>query len=387
MANLLLDPNLWDDAWPYTTPPPAMWNGSAYAVSEPDINSVTFDLAYIPAAPAPAPGDTFAGTITVSQKAGDTTPFVLCLLDQGDFSTIDSLALTPGVPTAFEFNAVAGSMLALASTATPGGAGPSFYYGLNATIAPTDVVADDSHNCECESDAENNETRGELRARLMSLLGYGAQAASPPPGMADLLNNFLDQAQRLLYRRLTQFGWIRFYRWPLVGGVYLYDLPDNVDACDRKLDPRKMKWVGIHKDGIWRELVQGIDPSLYSHDVTAQWPTRYEVRQCIEVWPKPQDDGGYLVIKGAFGLQRFTEDTDKTTVNSDLVFLQALANAKAHYRKPDARLIQDQAEVMLRGIVAGEHMTARYIPGRGRRTADPAFVYDWPQAIPPFGGL
>ena len=244
----------------------------------------------------------------------------------------------------------------------------------------------DPHNCECESDAENNETRGELRARLMSLLGYGAQAASPPPGMAELLNNFLDQAQRLLYRRLTQFGWIRFYRWPLVGGVYLYDLPDNVDACDRKLDPRKMKWVGIHKDGIWRELVQGIDPSLYSHDVTAQWPTRYEVRQCIEVWPKPQDDGGYLVIKGAFGLQRFTEDTDKTTVNSDLVFLQALANAKAHYRKPDARLIQDQAEVMLRGIVAGEHMTARYIPGRGRRTADPAFVYDWPQAIPPFGG-
>ena len=68
------------------------------------------------------------------------------------------------------------------------------------------------------------------------------------------------------------------------------------------------------------------------------------------------------------------------------MFLQALANAKAHYRKPDARLIQDQAEVMLRGIVAGEHMTARYIPGRGRRTADPAFVYDWPQAIPPFGG-
>lgn len=374
MANLLSNHAGWTFDFPIE------WDGSAFSGATDSWVSARVFGTYNEAS---ADGDTIAGTILLSTAYALSA--YLVLVDGG--IAIDSISIQSGVPTEFSFDvygAAPDSFQIIVGSEF--GNNAQYYYGLSVTITPSSAAYNDSHNCECESDAENNETRGELRARLMSLLGYGAQAASPPPGMADLLNNFLDQAQRLLYRRLTQFGWIRFYRWPLAGGVYLYDLPDNVDACDRKLDPRKMKWVGIHKDGIYRELVQGIDPSLYSHDVTAQWPTRYEVRQCIEVWPKPQDDGGYLVIKGAFGLQRFTEDTDKTTVNSDLVFLQALANAKAHYRKPDARLIQDQAEVMLRGIVAGEHMTARYIPGRGRRTADPAFVYDWPQAIPPFGG-
>ena len=378
----LLDPNnvRWDMVGTITLAPPRFLK--EWGTYESSFFSATSDPVSISA------GDTVEGVIArLGDNLFEPSLFLNLFFDS---SLVGSVEVSGSTSQSFSFSldGYAGSSGALQillsnTDSSFGGNYVAYFYGPGVEVTVNSAV---SYNCECESDAENNETRGELRARLMSLLGYGAQAASPPPGMADLLNNFLDQAQRLLYRRLTQFGWIRFYRWPLVGGVYLYDLPDNVDACDRKLDPRKMKWVGIHKDGIWRELVQGIDPSLYSHDVTAQWPTRYEVRQCIEVWPKPQDDGGYLVIKGAFGLQRFTEDTDKTTVNSDLVFLQALANAKAHYRKPDARLIQDQAEVMLRGIVAGEHMTARYIPGRGRRTADPAFVYDWPQAIPPFGG-
>ena len=242
----------------------------------------------------------------------------------------------------------------------------------------------DPHNCDCDTGTEGNETRATLRTRLLSMLGYGAQGSNPPPGMAELLNNFLDMAQRKLYTRLTEYGWVRFFNWPLVEGVYLFDVPDNIDGCPRKLNPRKIQWVGIHKDGIYRPLAQGIDPSLYSHDIMAQWPTRYEIRQCIEIWPKPSSDGGHLVIKGGFGLDPFNTDSSVTTVKSDLVFLQALADAKAHYRKPDAGNIQQQVEVMLSDIVAGGHMTARYIPGRGRSTADPGWAYDWPVATPPF---
>ena len=270
--------------------------------------------------------------------------------------------------------------------------GPSFSFGaqnssysmLLEVWSDSPVGYSDPHNCDCDTGTEGNETRATLRTRLLSMLGYGAQDSNPPPGMAELLNNFLDMAQRKLYTRLTEYGWVRFFNWPLVEGVYLFDVPDNIDGCPRKLNPRKIQWVGIHKDGIYRPLAQGIDPSLYSHDIMAQWPTRYEIRQCIEIWPKPSSDGGYLVIKGGFGLDPFNTDSSVTTVKSDLVFLQALADAKAHYRKPDAGNIQQQVEVMLSDIVAGGHMTARYIPGRGRSTADPGWAYDWPVATPPF---
>ena len=302
-----------------------------------------------------------------------------------DFINGDTAPYTQWVPNPLEIPAGLGVGLAYYNSQdSEENAQPNSYTLLVEVWVDEPPAQNDPHNCDCDTGTEGNETRATLRTRLLSMLGYGAQGSNPPPGMAELLNNFLDMAQRKLYTRLTEYGWVRFFNWPLVKDVYLFDVPDNIDGCPRKLNPRKIQWVGIHKDGIYRPLAQGIDPSLYSHDIMAQWPTRYEIRQCIEIWPKPSSDGGYLVIKGGFGLDPFNTDNSVTTVKSDLVFLQALADAKAHYRKPDAGNIQQQVEVMLSDIVAGGHMTARYIPGRGRSTADPGWAYDWPVATPPF---
>lgn len=242
-----------------------------------------------------------------------------------------------------------------------------------------DAPAGTSYNCECD-DENNNETLGELKNKMMHLLGWGATAANPPPGVAQMLTYWLQDAQAMLYRRFTQLRTERFFSWPLVQGVRMYDLPDNQEVCTKKLDPRKLTWVGIERDGVWVPLISSIPPELYSYNTTG-YPVRYEIRQCIEVWPTPDATLGNLIIKGHFGLEPFSEDDHKTTIDSLPVFQVALANAKAHYRQPDANNYIQQMEALIRDLTAGLHGTRRYIPGR-RVTEER--VYIEPRPTVPF---
>ena len=218
-------------------------------------------------------------------------------------------------------------------------------------------------NCSCDDGFYDNETLAELRISLLERLGYAAQAANPPPGMSALLDNFLRRGQQFLYRRYRALQTERIYRWTMTIGERFYGVRDNIDDCVKKLDAYKLSWVGVEDlNGAWLPLGKGIPPEFYTSVEYNGLPARYEVRQCIEVFPAP--DAAYtLRIKGHFGLMRFTEDTDPCTLDSELVFLWALANAKNHYRQPDAADVASQARTYLRELVAASHGTARYIPG------------------------
>lgn len=243
----------------------------------------------------------------------------------------------------------------------------------------------DAIQCAC-SDTTGHATLAELRARLMRRLGFGAQVANPPPGMADLLNDFLQSAQVLLYNRPNgELRTERWFSWPLTAGVVKYDYPDNDEqnapqSCPKTLNPHQVTWVGIERDGQWTALEQGIPPTLLSHAVTGR-PERYEFRQCIQLWPAPDVTAGNLVVKGRFQLEPFTADAHTTTIDSEAVFLLALANAKAHYRQPDGGSYISQLEVLIANKVAGSHGTARYLPGR---TTDADGVYVEPKPLVPF---
>jgi hypothetical protein len=241
------------------------------------------------------------------------------------------------------------------------------------------VAVTDTVNCECD-DTTNNRTLKSLRDDLMRRLGFGAQVDNPPPGMAEMLSGFLIEAQELLYRRYEVLRTERMFSWPLTQGVNLYDLPGNAEVCTKKLDPRKVTWVGAVRDGQWYPLRCGIPPELYSHDIEGR-PERYEIRQCIEIWPAPEATEGSLVIEGHFGLEAFAADADKVTVDDRAVFLLALANAKAHYRQSDANNYVGQLEVYIDNMVAGAHHTRRYVPGVPDR-AD--CVYVAPRPSVPF---
>ncbi|HHA2761850.1 TPA: hypothetical protein ACOEQU_000160 [Stenotrophomonas maltophilia] len=226
----------------------------------------------------------------------------------------------------------------------------------------------DGIQCACSS-SDDNETLGELRMSLMLRLGFAAQANNPPPGMKPLLNDILRRAQKTLFRRPTgEFRNERWFSWPLVAGQRLYDYPDNDEknapqSCPATLDPRKVTWVGRERDGVWSEMHEGINPRSYTTNELTGLPQRYEFRNCIEIYPAPDETLGNLVVKGYFGLNRFTNDDDKSTIDSEIVFLLALANAKQHYRQPDWQTYIQQMEVMIANLVAGTHATARYIPG------------------------
>ena len=108
--------------------------------------------------------------------------------------------------------------------------------------------------------------------------------------------------------------------------------------------------------------MQGIPPQLYTM-INKPWrPARYEIRQAIEVYPTP-DQTYWMWFKGHFGLQTFENDGDLTTLDAELVFLCALANAKAHYGQRDANDIAAQANDYRKELIAGTHQTASYIPG------------------------
>ncbi len=220
------------------------------------------------------------------------------------------------------------------------------------------------YNCACDDDYPRT-TLKQMRSRIATRLGFATQVAmgALPPGMAELLDDFIRNAQEMLYRRYPVFRLERFYAWKMQPGVRFYDFSGNEDACQKHMDPRMVTWVGVSQgDLCWRPLICGIDPVMYGSSGPGI-PSHYEVRQCIEVWPAPVDATWVLRIKGHFGLLPLDSEGDETTIDPEAIFLQALANAKAHYGQPDAGNYAAQATAYVRSLIAGSHHTRRYIPG------------------------
>jgi hypothetical protein len=205
-----------------------------------------------------------------------------------------------------------------------------------------------------------------LQTRMLIRLGFANQTATFPPGMAALLQEFLQGSQNYMYRRYSQLRTRHWFRWKVIPGQRFYGLLDNDESVlqNYALDPDKtIIYVGIQDNrNVWYPLTEGISPQLYTMIGKSWRPARYEIRNAIELYPAP-DQTYWLWVKGHFGLQSFSNPTDITTIDSELVYLNALANAKAHYGQPDANNIMAEANAMRGELCASTHKTARYIPG------------------------
>lgn len=223
-----------------------------------------------------------------------------------------------------------------------------------------------SYNCECTDNVVPTETLAALRTDILTELGFATQAANPPPGMTALVNSWLIRGQQFLYRRYSQLHTRRMFRWKVNPGQRFYSLKDNDEdvLCDFQMDPIKtIEWAGIQDSrNVWYPLVEGIPPQLYTM-IDKPWrPARYEIRQCIELYPAP-DQTYWLWMKAHFGLMTFASDDDFTTIDATLLFLHALSVAKAHYGKPDANNVQAMANAYRKELIAGTHGTNKYVPG------------------------
>ncbi len=210
------------------------------------------------------------------------------------------------------------------------------------------------------------DTLSSLRARILTRLGFANQAANPPPGMTALVNDFLQSGQKYLYRRYLQLHTKRRFRWKINPGQRFYSLRDNDENVLETVNmdyAKTVEWAGIQDSrNVWYPMIQGIPPQLFTM-ITKPWrPARYELRGAIEIYPTP-DQTYWLWMEGHFGLNAFTLDTQSTTIDSELVFLHSLANAKAHYGQPDANNVEAQANAYRAELIAGTHQTAHYVPG------------------------
>jgi hypothetical protein len=223
-----------------------------------------------------------------------------------------------------------------------------------------------NYNAACMDSVVPTATMSSLSVRMLIRLGFANQATNPPPGMLSLIQEFLSSAQTYLYKRYLQLHTKRFFRWKVNPGQRFYSIKDNDEdvLCNFTMDPLKsIEWAGIQDTrNVWYPLIQGIPPQLYTMIAKPWRPARYDIRQAIELYPMP-DQTYWLWVKGHFGLSSFLNPTDSTTLDAELVFLHALANAKAHYGQADANNIQAEANAYRLELIAGTHQTAHYLPG------------------------
>jgi hypothetical protein len=224
-----------------------------------------------------------------------------------------------------------------------------------------------NYNCDkLDFSGYPSQTLAQLQTRVLIDLGFATQSASPPPGMATYVQNKLLGTQNWLYRKYPALQTRRFFRWKIIPGQRFYSLKDNDDdiLSNYRLDPLKhIEWVGVQDTrNVWYPLIEGIPPQLYTM-ITKPWrPARYTIRQAIEIYPTP-DQTYWLWMRGHFGLLSFVNPTDTTTLDSELVYLYTLAQAKAHYGHADANNIAAMANSYRGELIAGTHKTAHYIPG------------------------
>lgn len=227
------------------------------------------------------------------------------------------------------------------------------------------------YNCDCDSSLVDETaavaTLGQLARRVLIRMGYATTADNPPPGKLTEIYDYLKQAQDFLYASVASARQSRYFRWPLVEGQRFYGFSQNDDDCPKKIDPGQVEWVGVSDGPVdseqWRELASGIDPHVYDAGVRTGWPTRFEFRECIEVWPAPDARGGYLRIKGAFGVQPFTLPGHSTSIDPELVFMLALANMRHDYDKPGADKYMKMVQTRIGDLNAQSHQLRRYMPG------------------------
>lgn len=186
-------------------------------------------------------------------------------------------------------------------------------------------------------------TLGEIRSDILIRLGFGGAGASAITN-SPLIDSFINDAQYQLY---NQFDWKELIKYSDVTtgvGQSLYDYPDDCNI-------ERVISVEVKETDTWYALKEGIIMDMRSHMENGR-PCRYERFSQMEIWP-PADLSTYtLRVWYVQALESLVADSDRVVIDSNLVFLHALTNAKLHYRQPDASVYSSQLETLLNRLRA-----------------------------------
>lgn len=206
-----------------------------------------------------------------------------------------------------------------------------------------------------------NKTLGEMMAELRVRLGFVAQGSASKNNDA-VMKSFLQEGHDFLYSELEPPARRKKTRIRLQANSFLYDFHNDIE--DEPINPGRVLsiWI-VESDNIRRPLTQGITEAQRTLDDIRQAPERYDtLNGQIELWPIPGQEYD-LVVEYIEDKPRFDRANDRPGVPDRLVFLYALAKAKAHYRHPDAGAQAGSLETMLRREKASQHENRRYFVG------------------------
>ena len=192
---------------------------------------------------------------------------------------------------------------------------------------------------------ERNRTLGELMTELRARLGFVAQGSASKSNDATI-KSFLQEAHEYVFGDLEPPAMRKKATIKLEAGSFLYDWHN--DEEDEPIDPGRVISVWVRtSDTIRTPLTQGITEHDRSLDDIREEPQKYDhLNGQIEVWPIP-DQPYDLLVEYIADKPRFDRANDRPGVPDRLVFLYALANAKAHYRHPDAQAAATAFQNML----------------------------------------
>lgn len=198
-------------------------------------------------------------------------------------------------------------------------------------------------------------TLGELRTELRARLGFAASGASAGASNA-IIDSFLRSSQAHVYELQDWKKLVGFEDKTIGLGQNVLDYPAAANPERLFRPPESASPVWVQFSGKWMPVLEGFGADHWDSMDDASYPTRYERYDQLTFWPKA--NATYTVrIWFLRKLGAFTNDNDRATVDDNLVFLHALASAKAHYRQPDAGLYVEQWTAMqakLRGHSIGQ---------------------------------
>ena len=177
----------------------------------------------------------------------------------------------------------------------------------------------------------------ELRKRLAIRLGFGAQA-NTITNQIPIFDDFLQSAQTYLCRSVKWRHLQCLHIDDLGVGQRVLDLPDGcgIDGVRRVLVLDGVEWREI-KAGLPMDAGETGCPIRYEFSANADGVGQ------LHFYPVPNDIVPVGIEYYAVP-SRFTANDDRASIPDDLIFLHALANAKAHYRQPDAQAASGQLE-------------------------------------------
>lgn len=214
------------------------------------------------------------------------------------------------------------------------------------------------------------QTLGEIRSQIQTRLGFG-MAGNAQIVNSVLIDDFIRGAQEALY---LEFDWIElksvYERQTGVNQQY-YDYPPDCNV-------ERIKSISIYWNGQYITLKEGIELSDRGIAVPTI-PCKYERRVQLEIWPIPQSTDYKLRFEYIKTLEPLVESSDRTSLPSEIVKLYALANAKAHYRQPDAWQYATQLNTLLSRIKSKHR--SRSVWSRSERLPSPYDTVDGTQDV------